>query len=336
MIATTTRGDIIDLSYEGHVVIADTQGRILYYYGDPFRMTFARSSTKPFQALCALETGALDHYNISDKELAIMCGSHGGSQEHTETVLSLLKKADLDPSFLQCGAHAPLMKEARLLLQEKGEEPTALHNNCSGKHGAMLLSSKHKGEDLNSYPLIQHPHQQRILTLLGEFTQMDPSLFGLAMDGCGVPVHAAPLYKWAQAFARLDDPRGFSQERQDRIRRVTAAMENYPEMVSGKGRLCTDLMLHLKDKVIAKGGANAFYALAIKHKGLGLAVKVESGEANLLPGIVLEALYQAGVISLEEKEPFSSYLDLHLTNHQGRIVGETKVDFQLKANPENF
>ena len=337
MIAKTTRGNYTDLTYEGHVVISDAEGRILYYYGDPFRFTFARSSAKPFQALCALETGALDHYKISEKELAIMCGSHGGSEKHTKAVASLLKKGGLSVSDLQCGAHPPLMEDARILLQEKGEEPTALHNNCSAKHGAMLLSAHYKNEDLTSYTEIHHPHQKRILKILGEFTDMDPELFGIAMDGCGVPVHGAPLYKWAQAFARLDDYSSFpGKKRQENIRRITKAMEKYPEMVSGKGRLCTDLMVHLKNKVIAKGGANAFYALAIKNRGLGLAVKVESGEADLLPGIVLEALLQVGVITKEEKKPFENHLSIKLKNHQGKVVGETTVDFELKINKENL
>lgn len=337
MIAKTTRGKYTDLTYDGHVVIADAQGKIVYYYGDPFRFTFARSSTKPFQALAALETGAIDHYKISQKELAIMCGSHGGTQDHVDAVASILKKTKLSVEHLQCGAHPPLMKDARLLMEEKGEEPTALHNNCSAKHAAMLISALYKNEDLKSYLDEDHPHQKRILKVLSDFTDMDAELFGIATDGCGAPVHGAPLYKWAQAFARLDDDSFLPQKkRHDNIRRITKAMEKYPEMVSGESRLCTDLMLHLKNKVVAKGGANAFYALTIKHKGLGLAVKVESGEADLLPGIVLEALLQAGIITEQDKKPFESYLSMKLKNHQGKVVGETKVDFKLKVNRENL
>ncbi len=336
MIARTTRGNFTDLTYNGHVVIADTQGRILYYHGDPFRFSFARSSTKPFQALLALESGALDYYGITDKELAIMCGSHGGTAEHADTVLGLLQKGGLSPKHLQCGSHPPLMKKGRIELAEAGEEASALHNNCSGKHGAMLLSAAFLGEDLKSYTEASHPHQQRILKLLGEFTSMDPELFGIAMDGCGVPVHAAPLYKWAQAFARLDDPRGFSEKRQQCLARITGAMAQYPEMISGEGRLCTDLMIHLKDKVIAKGGANAFYALAIKNQGLGLAIKIESGESNLLPGIVLDSLLQIGIITPQEMIPFMNFLDQKITNHQGKVVGETLIDFKLECNRENL
>lgn len=336
MIARTTRGKYTDLTYQGHVVAADTQGRILYHHGDPFRFTFARSSTKPFQALLALESGAADFFGITDKELAIMCASHGGTTEHAQTVASLLRKAGLGPEDLCCGAHAPLMKKGREELKALGEEPTALHNNCSGKHAAMLLTAKFLGETLSGYREPTHPHQKRITALLGEFMAMHPDRFGLATDGCGVPVHAAPLYKWAQAFARLAEPIGFSPQRVQAIRRITQAMADYPEMISGEGRLCTDLMIHFKDRLIAKGGAEAFYALGIKELGLGLAVKVESGEAHLLPGIVLEALRQIGVITPEEKEPFFSYIDQKIKNHQGEIVGETLIDFVLKANLENI
>ncbi|HZK09615.1 MAG TPA: asparaginase [Clostridia bacterium] len=333
MIARTTRGKYTDLSYSGHIVVANAQGDILYSHGDPLRFSFARSSTKPLQALLALETGALDHYKITDKELALMCGSHGGSTEHTKVVGEILDKGGLSQKDLQCGAHPPLMKTARKELEKTGQEPNVLHNNCSAKHSAMLLSASYLGQDLKTYTQISHPHQQSIIKLLGEFTSMDPGDFGLAIDGCGVPVHGAPLYKWAQAFARLDETSSFSKSRQEHILRLSQAMAKYPEMVAGPARLCTDLLIHFKDRVIAKGGANAFYALSLKNQGLGIAIKVESGESRLLAGIILQTLLQLGIISPEEMSPFESYTKQELINHQGVLVGETLVDFKLQKHP---
>src|ERR1051325_3484204 len=132
------RGSITESRHRGHVVAVDGDGRIVAQLGAPHTVTFLRSSSKPHQAIPLVATGAADHFGFTEKEVAIACASHNGETIHTETVAGMLKKIGLDQSALKCGAHERYSADAARALRERGEQPSALHNNCSGKHAGML------------------------------------------------------------------------------------------------------------------------------------------------------------------------------------------------------
>ena len=67
----------------------------------------------------------------------------------------------------------------------------------------MLIPARHFGESLENYTALEHPVQQRILSVFAEMCGVETSEVQLAVDGCGVPVHALPLYRLAQGYARL-------------------------------------------------------------------------------------------------------------------------------------
>ena len=114
------RSGHVDLIYHGSAVVANTSGEVLYSVGDPDRSAFLRSSAKPLQAITTAESGALEKYKISGKELAIMCASHPGQDMHVETVRSILDKIGLSEEILRCSAQ------------------NAIEDNCSGKHAGIL------------------------------------------------------------------------------------------------------------------------------------------------------------------------------------------------------
>lgn len=72
VIAYQYRGDLVDQIHRGHIAVTDHTGRILWKLGDPERLTFARSSAKPLQAIPVAESGALEHYGITPQELAVI------------------------------------------------------------------------------------------------------------------------------------------------------------------------------------------------------------------------------------------------------------------------
>lgn len=72
VIAYQYRGDLVDQIHRGHIAVTDHTGKILWKLGDPERLTFARSSAKPLQAIPVAESGALEHYGITPQELAVI------------------------------------------------------------------------------------------------------------------------------------------------------------------------------------------------------------------------------------------------------------------------
>jgi len=331
VVAKVYRGSIVDLTHIGHVAVVDCNGKILYSFGNSKRVTYIRSSAKPMQALVALESGAVDAYGVSEEELALLCASHNGEEIHTNSVKKILSKAKLSVKHLQCGTHPSLNPDVAKELEQKGLALDNSNSNCSGKHSGMLLGTNYRGENLENYLSITHPVQQRILKTIAEICEYDKKDIVIGTDGCGVPVHALPLYKYAQGIAKLSKPKVFDNERENSVKRVIKAMVTYPYMVAGRDRLCTDLMRVCKGKLFSKLGADGYYAVGIIGKGIGLTFKCEDGSIPVVEALAVHTLYKLGYINKEEFNALEKYYKIEVKNHRGEIVGHTDFDFELRS-----
>lgn len=332
LLAKKYRGSLVDLLHHGHIAVSDYKGNILYSCGDYKRITFARSSAKPIQAIPVVESGALEKYNITNRELAVMCASHNAENFHVDAVKSILLKSGLDEEYLQCGSHYPMAKYVENEFRAKGIKPRNIHSDCSGKHAGMLITAKTYDESLDDYYKVYHPVQKRILNTLSEVCDIDKSEIEIACDGCGVPVHAMPLYKFAQGYGRMSKTEIFEKNRGNAIKRITDAMTAHRDMVAGSDRFCTDIMAAFGDRLFAKSGAAAFYAVGLKNKGIGIAVKMEDGSSHLVPKVVLEILTQIGVITREEAVSLKKYTDYNVYNFKHEVVGKIEIDFKLEKH----
>lgn len=334
VVAKVYRGDLVDLTHIGHVAVVDYTGKLLYHYGNPDRVTFARSSAKPIQAIPVVESGAADAYGLTDREIALLCASHSGESFHVDAVRSILQKAGLTDKYLQCGTHYPFANYAAQELRNKGLKPETVHCNCSGKHSGMLITAKYLNEDLDTYYKLEHPMQRRIMKTIAEICEYDEEKIITATDGCGVPVHAMPLYKFAQGFARLSKPEVLGEKRGKVVKRLTDAMTAYPDMVGGTDRFCTDLMKVCGDRLFAKSGAAAYYAIGLKDKGIGMSFKVEDAAKGIEFAMVLEVLSQLNIITTAEFKQLEKYYIMQDKNHKGELVGCTKIEFELITSQE--
>tara|TARA_B100002052_G_scaffold51505_1_gene44658 strand:+ start:1000 stop:1242 length:243 start_codon:yes stop_codon:yes gene_type:complete len=69
------RGNLVESSHYGHVVISNSLGEILACWGNPDTVIFPRSSCKIIQALPLLETGSAKKFSLGPKHLALACAS---------------------------------------------------------------------------------------------------------------------------------------------------------------------------------------------------------------------------------------------------------------------
>ena len=134
-----TRGNVVESVHRGALAVLDAQGRVVVAHGDIEQAIFPRSAVKGLQALPLIETGAADRYGLSAAELALACASHSGEPRHVEAAASMLAKAGRDLACLECGTHWPSNEQAARGLAAEGRTPSALHNNCSGKHAGLSL-----------------------------------------------------------------------------------------------------------------------------------------------------------------------------------------------------
>jgi L-asparaginase II len=330
VVANVYRGERVESSHLGHIAVVDPEGTLLYSFGDPHRLTYARSSMKPLQAIPLVETGAADRFGLEPADLSLCCASHSGERRHRSRALSILARAGQAEDALQCGTHVPRDEESYKQLIREGKPLTPVFSNCSGKHSGMIATATHMGEDVATYHLPNHPVQQRILDVIEDIAGYPKEQIYMGTDGCGVPVHQLPLAHYAWAFAKLAKPKVVQNPlRRQAIERITDAMTAHPEMVGGNHRYCTDLMTAFRGRVVGKAGAESVYCLGDRETGLGVAVKIEDGGARAINAVVNEVLRQLGIGSDGPLEELRAYTNPAITNMSGTVVGRIEAAFTL-------
>jgi L-asparaginase II len=331
------RGPLVESIHRGCLAVVDSGGALLYRVGDPDKVTFFRSSSKPIQALTIILSGAADRFALTEKELAVTAASHNAEDFHVEAALSILSKAGLAEDALQCGAHLPLHGESARRLVREGRRPTAVHSNCSGKHSGMLAACRAMGWPVEGYLSPAHPLQRWNLELVARVC--DATDISIGIDGCGVPVFGLPVRNMAYGFARLADPDTLPSDLQAPARRVVAAMRAHPEMVAGTGRFCTDLMRAAGDRLVAKSGAEAVYCAGFLKgetavaalAGVGVAVKIEDGGSRATAPAMMKAMMDLGVLDVRAVAALGKYARPESRNERGDLCGEIRAVFTLEA-----
>jgi len=366
VLRSSQKEDVPESLHRGHIAVVDGEGKLLFSAGNPSFQTFARSVLKPFQLVAVIESGAADYFSFSEKELAIMAGSHSGSAAHLEVVQGILSKIGLDENALECGTHQPRDSEQSRLISEGKRHLCQLHNNCSGKNSGMLSICRKNGWDYKDYKSLSHKLQQFVLGKVREVLELPP-LEGLhlAIDGCGVPTPYLPIRVLAMGFARLAREDGTSRGGRSRhaasreganqgdtsrdganhdgaagqddsfpckesLGRVRKVMAEYPEMVAGEGRVCTAIIRSTRGRVIAKGGGEGIYCVGDSERGIGVCLKIEDGSARAVAPAAIEAMRQMGILDGRQLEELREFRTTPVTNHSGRIVGEVRPCFTLE------
>ena len=330
VLVKVSRGNLVESLHRGHVAVVNSKGELLYALGNPQEVVYARSSMKPLQAIPIVETGAAEHFNFDHADLSLACASHNGEDQHTNRVLSILDRAELTFSDLQCGTHNPRWQDTYEALIKANGEVTAIYNNCSGKHSGMLATAKHMNESTSDYYKIDHPVQQRIMEAISDLTEVPKEDIEIGIDGCGVPVHGIPLQHLALGFAKMADPVQLPAKRQEAINKITVAMMEAPEMVGGTDRFCTDFMRALDGRMFGKAGAEGVYCIGDKETGIGIALKIEDGNGRATSPVAVEVLLQLGLLTEQQQVELGSYHYPKLRNARKEEIGELRPEFRLE------
>jgi L-asparaginase II len=325
------RGDATESTHRGSLAVLDADGAIVAALGDIERPVFPRSAVKALQALPLIASGAADRLGLSDTELAIACASHNGETLHAQTAAAMLAKAGLDAGALECGAHWPSLDTATRALAAQGLEPTALNNNCSGKHAGFLclacaLHGGGSGVDLRQYVRgyvrPEHPVMREVTAALQAATGFDLASAPRGTDGCSIPTYAVPLRHLAHAFARFGTGGGLSDGHARAAQRLRTAVASAPFMVAGTGRFDTRVMERLGERVFCKVGAEGVFCAALPQSGLGVAIKIDDGNNARAAEVAMAAVIESFVaMDDDEAALLRSLSDVTLRNWNGIEVG---------------
>jgi L-asparaginase II len=312
VLATVWRGDVVEARIRGHAVVGDAAGDPITVVGDPLSASSLRSCVKPLQALPFVRLAA-DELGASPAEIAIACASHQGEDEHLEVVRGLLAKANVSEEALGCGPQLPSDEPTARRLLASGGVPKPIHNNCSGKHAAMLATCAVMGWPLSGYMDLDHPCQQAVTAAMSEMVGVDLAQAPRGIDGCGLTTFGLPLLALASGFASAASDPAF--------RRCQAAMAAHPFLVAGTGRFDTALLEVAGTRLTAKIGGAAVWAAVVRPRGPGIAIKLEAGGGEAIPVVALAVLQHLGVLAADLPDRLRPFARLTLRNWAGRDVG---------------
>jgi L-asparaginase II len=333
VVVEVTRGGFVESEHRGAGAVVDADGAVVLAFGDIDRPIFPRSAIKALQALALVEGGHADRFALSDAELALCCSSHSGEPEHVAAAAGMLRKAGQDQGALECGAHWPnVLGEAAQRLAATGARPTALHNNCSGKHAGFVCLACGEGVDPRGYIARGHAVQQRIAGVLAEVTGIDPrGDVPCGTDGCSIPTYGFPLRALAHAFARFGTGHGLGPARAAAAARLRAAVAANPFFVAGTDRFDTRAMTVLGARAFTKTGAEGVHCAALPELGLGIAVKCADGSGRA-SDVMLAALV-ARLLPLDPAaaEAWAPFMQPTMRNWNGIAVGALRPAGPLAA-----
>lgn len=333
-----TRGPIVESVHFGAAAVVDANGRMVASFGDPATVTYLRSSAKPLQLLPFMELGGAEAFDLSDRQVSVMCASHSGTDDHVAVIRSIQEKIGVTEQNLLCGVHAPGDEKTSIALIKRGEEPTPLRHNCSGKHTGMLAQAVLRHLPIDDYINPAHPVQKLILQTFAEMCGVTVEQMPLGTDGCSAPVFAVSLRSAALAYARLCGPDQLAPQRAAACRRIIRSMTTNPDMVAGPGRFDTNLMSACGGKIVTKGGAEGYQAIGLMpgalgpgSPALGITMKISDGDetdrARSLASI--EILRQLGALTPAELQALAQYDVRPVYNWRKLVVGEIRPCFKL-------
>lgn len=313
-----TRGGAVESRHRVHAAVVDATGTIAAA-GDPSLVTFWRSCAKPFQVMPLVLSGGFDRIGWGDDQLALACASHGGEPEHVAIVQGMLGDLGLEEGDLACGPHEPLAARGARLVREAGIRPTRVHNNCSGKHAAMLARAASEGWPTEGYERDDHAVQRGATAEVARWAALPASALIRAVDGCGVVVYGMPLDAMARAYARFAQ---CTASDDDVPARIAHAMRTRPFLIGGTDRFDTVLLEETDGNVLAKIGAEGVHSVALLDRGVGLTVKVEDGAPRAQYPAVLRALQHLDALPATLPTRLAEFLVRPVRNTRGEVVGD--------------
>lgn len=343
----TTRGDLVENVHSGHAAVVTEDGRLVAHAGDANILNFLRSTAKPIQALPSVMGGIIEAYGLGDEAIALMCASHQGTPAHIAVLERMLEQTGVLEQQLVFAPALPANAEARDARLASGGSPRKLYHVCAGKHIGMLALCKLRGWPMETYTQPEHPLQQELLRIVAAIADVQPEAVETAIDGCGLPVFALPLWRLALIYARFAawggegaaaaqpaasgeaatgsaaatpaSAEGFAAIGAA-ARRIAAAMASHPALVEGPDRLASVMLGCGDGNVVAKSGAQGVFVFALLREQLAVAIKLADGGESAWPVAVCAVIEQLQ-LGEELARCIRSQISPELRNDAGQLVG---------------
>ena len=316
------RGGILESFHRGVVCVVNEYNQVIFQKGNIEQVCFPRSAMKFIQVLPLLEKGGIEKFEFTLEEIALMCGSHNAETEHLRVLHQILAKIECAPEDLNCGPQIPTSKKDADALLIKGEKPSQIHNNCSGKHAGMLALCKLIGAPTQGYLNQDHPVQALILDAVEALYEYPRNKMVAALDGCSAPIYSIPVYNQAIAYQNINGNKNYAAARNSALAIIRKAVSAHPLMVAGSKRYCTDMMTITAPQIIGKTGAEGVFCMSFTEKKWGVCIKIDDGKMQPQYHVAEKLIEESGIFDSKTLAPLHHYSHTLLHNFNKLKTGE--------------
>ncbi len=320
-----TRANITESSHEVKILLSNLNGKVLYTTGNENDLIYPRSSVKIFQAIPFVNSQAIQYFNLNSKIVALACSSHRGENFHLEELKNWLRLIGMNKNILKCGIHNPLDVKANEQLLRANKKTNELHNNCAGKHLAMITSCIINNYSTKNYLKLNHPHQLNIRRIFEKFSNNKISIKNYGIDGCSAPQYSFKMKDISEMLINLVKSYNSQFEYSEEVKYLINSIIKYPKYIGGTDSL-DSIIMGLSDKIFCKGGAEGVFLFAdLKNKIVGV-IKVVDGNERAIPVVIYKLFKKFKMMNNKQLKKFSKFYKFELVNHAKIVVGSIRTN----------
>ena len=315
------RGNIVESSHNIKLLIKDKNSKTIVSSGNENDYIYPRSSIKIFQAIPFIKSNAIKIFNLNSKIIALSCSSHRGEKYHLKELKKWSKKIKFKEKNLLCGIHNPLNQKAAEKLFRSNEKINQLHNNCAGKHLAMISSCLVNNYNTKNYLDFNHPHQIKIREIFEKFSQIKISKENYGIDGCSAPQYSFKIKDINKLLYNLIKSYKKKFENSYKTEILIDSVINNPNYIGGSDSLDSNIMKISNKNIFCKGGAEGvFLFIDIKKEICGV-IKVSDGNERAIPYLIYNLFKKFKIMNNLELNNFKKIYNFNLINHANITVG---------------
>ena len=320
------RAKIVESTHKVKVLITDLNGNKIFSTNSENDYIFPRSAIKIFQAVPFACSNAPHLYKLNSKKIALSCSSHRGEKFHIRELESWVKKIKVNKNILKCGIHNPLNQKASEKLFRSNEFANELHNNCAGKHLAMITSCLINKFNTKNYLNFEHPHQKMIRKVYEDFNNKKINKKNYGIDGCSAPQYAFKIKDIAKMLCNLIKSYDGNYKYSEEVNLLINSVFKNPKYIGGTNSFDSNLMTILNKKIFCKGGAEGVFLFTDLKNGIAGVIKVIDGNERAIPSVCYELFKKFKILNNLELKKFRKLDNFKLINHAKIVTGSTKTN----------